>query len=343
MVVTVDMPATRSSSCSAAARSPSDSTSRSTARSPRSAPPSSARRSATPRPTPPRTARPAGQGPQGHAVRRLSHTAHRDGRLPCTGRRPSSCPRRAAPASSRPLRPPVSGWRSGGTAGWPAARTPAARPRPRSACRPPGAAAPSPSAAGALGSGLGLPNRSRAAWVTAETGFHSAKVCSGPGRVLQRDERVGDERQREDDDERGVVDHLGARHQHPDPGHHPGDRVGEDQQQRRSRASASSTEVWIRQPTTRPVSDMTTRTRTLLTTSVRVRPVSTADGDIGSDRNRSMMPFLMSSARPAPGDGGAEDDGLGEDAGDEELAVALPPAGRRRSRRRRRRRTAART
>ena len=27
-----------------------------------------------------------------------------------------------------------------------------------------------------------FPNSSRAAWVTADTGFHSAKVCSGPGR-----------------------------------------------------------------------------------------------------------------------------------------------------------------
>ena len=58
--------------------------------------------------------------------------------------------------------------------------------------------------------------------------------------------------------------------------------------------------MWIRQPTTSPVSDITTRTMTLLTTSERVRPVRTADGDMGSDRNRSMMPFLTSSASPAP-------------------------------------------
>ena len=36
-----------------------------------------------------------------------------------------------------------------------------------------------------------------------------------------------------------------------------------------------------------------------------------------------MMPFCTSSARPVPGDGGAEDHGLGEDAGDQELAVEL--------------------
>ena len=56
----------------------------------------------------------------------------------------------------------------------------------------------------------------------------------------------------------------------------------------------------IRQPTSRPVSDITISTRTLLTTSESVRPASTADGDIGSVRNRSMMPFCMSSAMPAP-------------------------------------------
>ena len=35
-------------------------------------------------------------------------------------------------------------------------------------------------------------------------------------------------------------------------------------------------------------------------TSEAVRPTSTAERDMGSDRNRSMMPFCMSSAMPAP-------------------------------------------
>ena len=34
--------------------------------------------------------------------------------------------------------------------------------------------------------------------------------------------------------------------------------------------------------------------------SLAVRPTRTADRDIGRDRNRSMMPFCMSSASPAP-------------------------------------------
>ena len=45
---------------------------------------------------------------------------------------------------------------------------------------------------------------------------------------------------------------------------------------------------------------MITMVMTLLSTSLAVRPTSTAERDIGSDRNRSMMPFCMSSAMPAP-------------------------------------------
>ena len=39
---------------------------------------------------------------------------------------------------------------------------------------------------------------------------------------------------------------------------------------------------------------------TLLPTSALVRPTSTADLAIGSDRNRSISPFCRSSARLAP-------------------------------------------
>ena len=64
--------------------------------------------------------------------------------------------------------------------------------------------------------------------------------------------------------------------------------------------NASRNEVRIRQPTTRPVSDITAMTMTLLRTSESVRPKSTADGDIGRDRKRSMIPFWMSSASAVP-------------------------------------------
>ena len=45
---------------------------------------------------------------------------------------------------------------------------------------------------------------------------------------------------------------------------------------------------------------MTTRDTTLYTTSLMVRPASTAPRDMGKDRKRLMMPFCMSSAMPAP-------------------------------------------
>ena len=38
----------------------------------------------------------------------------------------------------------------------------------------------------------------------------------------------------------------------------------------------------------------------LYSTSLIVRPTSSALRDIGSDRNRFMIPFWISSARPAP-------------------------------------------
>ena len=44
---------------------------------------------------------------------------------------------------------------------------------------------------------------------------------------------------------------------------------------------------------------MTTSCTTLVATSARVRPVSTAEGVIGSDRKRSMSPFFRSSASPS--------------------------------------------
>ena len=45
---------------------------------------------------------------------------------------------------------------------------------------------------------------------------------------------------------------------------------------------------------------MTISTSTLLITSEIVRPARTADGAMGSDRKRSMIPFFTSSASPAP-------------------------------------------
>ena len=169
--------------------------------------PSTARRSATPRPTRPRTARssrsrssrPRRTCPDRPAARSASTAASPTGRRPSCRAAPLRVRHRSAAGRAAVLR------------SWPAAR------------RPPGSATAQSSGVGdrvlqrprgrrrRVRTGM-LPNSLRAAWVTADTGFHSANVCSGAGQVLERHERVGDEGQREDHDERGVVDHLGARH-----------------------------------------------------------------------------------------------------------------------------------
>ena len=56
----------------------------------------------------------------------------------------------------------------------------------------------------------------------------------------------------------------------------------------------------MRQPTINPVTDITAIDIELLKMSLAVRPISTATRAIGSERNRSMIPFCMSSAMPAP-------------------------------------------
>jgi hypothetical protein len=52
-------------------------------------------------------------------------------------------------------------------------------------------------------------------------------------------------------------------------------------------------------PTSSPTVNITTSWKTLVTTSPSVRPVSSAERAIGSDRNRSIRPFFRSSARPS--------------------------------------------
>ena len=71
----------------------------------------------------------SGQDPQGQAVRRLSQTRTTKAASPAGEAAFVVSAARRLSASAAV----VSGWRSGGTAGWPAARRPAARPRPRSA------------------------------------------------------------------------------------------------------------------------------------------------------------------------------------------------------------------
>ena len=54
------------------------------------------------------------------------------------------------------------------------------------------------------------------------------------------------------------------------------------------------------QPTMKPTTHIRITTKKLRTKSARVRPTSTAERAIGSDRNRSIRPLLRSSASPTP-------------------------------------------
>src|SRR4051794_9637969 len=64
--------------------------------------------------------------------------------------------------------------------------------------------------------------------------------------------------------------------------------------------SRPHTLVPIVHPTMKPTMHMRMTTKKLRTRSARVRPTSTAERAIGSERKRSMRPLLRSSARPTP-------------------------------------------
>src|SRR5260370_767582 len=110
------------------------------------------------------------------------------------------------------------------------------------------------------------------------------------------------------DDVDGHADRL-------DAGEGPGGRVPEREHPhkpaRRGRGPA-----WNRNPTAVPTATISPTVTTLRAGSARVRPASTAERAIGSDRNRSMMPSRRSCAKPI-GRVAAEQRGLHEDAGDE--------------------------
>src|SRR4029077_3083911 len=64
--------------------------------------------------------------------------------------------------------------------------------------------------------------------------------------------------------------------------------------------SRPHTLVPMLQPTMNPTRHISSTTNTLRTRSARVRPTSTAERAIGSERNRSIRPLLRSSASPTP-------------------------------------------
>src|SRR5205085_9326756 len=56
--------------------------------------------------------------------------------------------------------------------------------------------------------------------------------------------------------------------------------------------------LWKRKPTSMPTPTINNVVNNVRTMSASTRPANTAERAIGSERNRSMMPFEMSSASP---------------------------------------------
>ena len=80
----------------------------------------------------------------------------------------------------------------------------------------------------------------------------------------------------------------------------------------------------IVQPTMKPTTHIRITTKKLRTRSASVRPTSTAERAIGSERNRSMRPLLQVVGETDAGGERAEHDRLHEDAGHQEVHVGLP-------------------
>ena len=64
-------------------------------------------------------------------------------------------------------------------------------------------------------------------------------------------------------------------------------------------AMTSGSDELNEKPTMQPTPSMTTSASALVAMSAKVRPASTAERAIGSERNRSIRPLLRSSASPS--------------------------------------------
>src|SRR3954451_6538709 len=143
--------------------------------------------------------------------------------------------------------------------------------------------------------GTVLPNSSRTDWTRADTGFQSAMAFSTVGKLLVGTNVLATNVSGKITMKLALLTTSGVRTINPTVAITQLNAYANSSRRRNPR-SASGTEEWIRQPTTRPVMTMTTIEMQLRPTSAVVRPTSTAERLIGRDRNRSMSPFWMSSA-----------------------------------------------
>jgi hypothetical protein len=144
-----------------------------------------------------------------------------------------------------------------------------------------------------------LPNSWRAAWTSADTGFQSAITLSTVGKLLVGTNVFAMNVNGKITMKLALLTTSGVRTISPTRAITQENAKANSSSSTKP-ASASPTEEWIRQPTTSPVTAITTMVITLRPRSATVRPISTADRAMGSDRNRSIRPFWMSSAMLAP-------------------------------------------
>ena len=197
----------------------------------------------------------------------------------------TSCQTRSTEASmpsGKRIPPPGVSYqvRRGRRSGAPAGRASSTRHRPATGPSPRGVEGRhtgccSGQAASAVGRRGPLPQSTRTAWASDETGFHSAITRSPEGMLLVRRERVGDERQREHHGEHESLDRL-DRAQH-EPTQMPSQIIAKpNTSSRREREHARRARWRTRHPIRSPVTDITTMPMLECTRLETLRPIRTA-------------------------------------------------------------------
>ena len=107
----------------------------------------------------------------------------------------------------------------------------------------------------------------------------------------------------------------------------PRERVAEEQQRAAMPATISATPASKQKPTMKPDDEhRSTSAIMFVATSASVRPASTAERAIGSERKRSIRPLLQVLGEPERGGEAAEGDRLDDDPGHQEVDVVVARA-----------------
>src|SRR5690606_16117327 len=142
-----------------------------------------------------------------------------------------------------------------------------------------------------------LPNSDRTESDSALIGFHSANTCSGPGNRSAATNTVemnvtGKIQMKPALCATSTLPEISAISEPTQA------MANANSNSIRYASTASVTLPRMRQPMSKPHNDITRRPSVVTARSDSVRPSSTAELDMGSERNRSMMPFCRSLAIP---------------------------------------------